>query len=75
MKTKPVDSMPRRGKHKLQDFISEFVRSDEKIVEVIFDSNDYKSPKVCYSCLHLAARNMNSGIKVHIRGDKVFMEK
>ena len=76
MKFEEVGSIPkRRSKHHLQDFIEEFVNSDAKIVKVIFSEHDYKSSKVCRSCLGVAAKKSGHRIKVSLRGEEVFLSK
>ena len=51
MKLIPVEAVPkRRGRHHLQDLIEEFVRGDDKVVQIDFSDHDYKSAKVCRSC-------------------------
>ena len=57
MKLIPVEAVPkRRGRHHLQDLIEEFVKSDDKVVKIDFSDHDYKSAKVCRSCLGVAAK-------------------
>ncbi len=48
MKLIPVEAVPkRRGRHHLQDLIEEFVRGDDKVVQIDFSDHDYKSAKHC----------------------------
>lgn len=76
MKFEEVEFIPkRRSKHHLQDFIEEFVNSDAKIVKVIFGEHDYKSSRVCRSCLGVAAKKSGYHIKVSLRGEEVFLSK
>ena len=76
MKLVPVESIPgRRTRHHLQELIEEFVNSDAKNVKIDFSSRDYKSGKVCRSCLGIAAKKSGHPIKVLIRGDEVFLSK
>lgn len=76
MKLIPVGEIPgRRGRHHLQDLIKEFVESDAKIVKIDFNDHDYKSSKVCRSCLGVAAKKSGHPIKVSIRGEEVFLSK
>lgn len=76
MKFEEVESIPkRRSKHHLQDFIEEFVNCDAKIVKIIFSEHDYKSSKVCRSCLGVAAKKSGHNIKVSLRGKDVFLSK
>lgn len=76
MKFVEVESIPkRRSKHHLQDFIEEFVNSDANVVKVIFSDHDYKSSRVCRSCLGVAAKKSGHHIKVSIRGEEVFLSK
>lgn len=76
MKLMPVESVPkRRAKHRLQDLIEEFVNSDAKVVKIIFDEDDYKTPKVCRACLGVAVKKSGYSIKVSIRGNEVYLSK
>lgn len=76
MKLEPVEFVPkRRAKHHLQDLIEEFVNSDAKNVKVIFSDYDYKSSKVCRSCLGIAAKTSGYQIKVSLRDGEVFLSK
>lgn len=46
MKLIPVEAVPkRRGRHHLQDLIEEFVRGDDKVVQIDFSDHDYKSAR------------------------------
>lgn len=68
MKLIPVEAVPkRRGRHHLQDLIEEFVRGDAQ--------HDYKSEKVCRSCLGVAAKHSGHPIKVSLREGVVYLSK
>ena len=70
MKLIPVEAVPkRRGRHHLQDLIEEFARSDA------FSEHDYKSEKVCRSCLGVAAKHSGYPIKVSLREGVVYLSK
>lgn len=76
MKLIPVESVPkRRARHHLQDLIEEFVNGDAEIVRIDFNDHDYKSSKVCRSCLGVAAKQSGYRIKVSIRDGEVFLSK
>lgn len=76
MKLVPVESLPkRRSRHYLQDIIEEFVNSNADIVKVDFSDHDYKSAKVCRSCLGVAAKKSGYYIKAAIRDGEVFLRK
>jgi len=76
MKFIPVDDIPmRRSKHDLRQFIEDFIESDAKIVKVIFSDQDYKSSRVCRSCLGVAVTKSGYNIKAVIRGEEVFLKK
>ncbi len=75
MKLVPVKSIPKRSYHPLQDMIEEFARSDNKIVRIDFTEHDYKSSKVCYSCIWNGVKRSGHMIKVTRRGEDVFMSK
>lgn len=76
MKLIPVEAVPkRRGRHHLQDLIEEFVKSDDKGVKIDFSDHDYKSAKVCRSCLGVAAKHSGHSIKVSLREGIVYLSK
>lgn len=76
MKLIPVESVPeRRGKHRLQDLIQEFVDSSADVVKVDFSERDYKSASVCRSCLANAIIRSRCSVKVWRRGDEVFLSR
>lgn len=76
MKLIPVEAVPqRRSRHHLQDLIEEFVRSDAKVVKIDLSEHDYKSAKVCRSCLGIAAKRFGHTIKVSLREGVVYLSK
>ncbi len=76
MKLIPVEAVPkRRGRHHLQDLIEEFARSDAQVVKIDFSEHDYKSEKVCRSCLGVAAKHSGYPIKVSLREGVVYLSK
>ena len=76
MKLIPVESVPkRRSRHHLQDLIQEFVNGDAKVVKIDFGVYDYKSSKVCRSCLGVAVKKSGYHIKVSLREGEVFLSK
>ena len=76
MKLIPVEAVPkRRGRHHLQDLIEEFVKSDDKVVKIDFSDHDYKSAKVCLSCLGVAAKQSGYPIRVSLREGIVYLSK
>lgn len=76
MKLIPVEFVPkRRGRHHLQDLIEEFMRGSDKIVKIDFFERDYKSAKVCRSCLGVAAKHSGYPIKVLLREGVVYLSK
>lgn len=76
MKLIPVESLPkRRARHHLQDLIEEFVNGDAEIVKIDFSDHDYKSSKVCRSCLGVAAKKSGHQIKVSLRDGEVYLSK
>lgn len=76
MKLIPVEAVPkRRSRHHLQDLIAEFVKSDDKVVKIDFSDHDYKSAKVCRSCLGVAAKQSGYPIKVSLREGIVYLSK
>ena len=76
LKMEKVERVPGvNAKKKLQQFIEEFVNSDAELVKVHFEETDYKSPKVCRSCLANAVIRSGHKIKVFLRGTEVYMSK
>lgn len=77
MKLQYVDSLPsaRRGKHDVQNLIKEFVDSDAKIAKVDFNEHDYKSPSVCRNCIAVSVKRSRRPVKVHQRGNDVYLTK
>lgn len=76
MKLVPVGGVPkRRSKHHLQDLIEEFVTMDADVVKIDFNDHDYKSAKVCRSCMGVAAKKSGYAIKVSLRDGEVFLSK
>ena len=73
----PVDDVPERraDRHNLQNFIEEFVNSGAKIVRIDLSEHDYKSYKVCASCMHTAVKRSKHLIKVLIREGNVYLKK
>lgn len=77
MKLVKVKELPKgkASKHNLQNTIQEFVNSDDRIVKVDIDAHEYKSIRVCYSCMGVAAKRSKHPVKVHIRNGVVYLEK
>jgi len=73
MKLKPVDEIPEWGKggryHRL---LREFLKSPHRYVEVV----DFKvKPRTVYRQFIQAVKRGGYPVKVHLRGDRVFLEK
>ena len=76
MKLIRVDTLPKKNvKKRVQEFIKEFADSDMKIAKVDFTERDYKSPRVCYSCIGVAIRRSKRPVRVCMRGDEVYLTK
>ncbi|MCM1524244.1 MAG: hypothetical protein NC120_07265 [Ruminococcus sp.] len=76
MKMIPVNDIPCiRRRHDLADFLKEFADGGDTTVKVDFTEYDYISAKVCYLCLHNAAKRHGYNIKVMIRENEVFLTK
>jgi hypothetical protein len=77
MKLVPVDELPkeRRPVHKLQKLIKEFCDGDNKIVKIDLDSRDYQDVQSAYSSLYKAAKFSKRPVKVHKRGDEIYLTK
>ena len=76
MKFIPVEAVPkRRFKHHLQDLIEEFVKGDAEVVKIDLHEHEYKSAKVCRSCLGIAAKKSGYPVKVFYRDGVVYLSK
>lgn len=76
MRAIPVDNLPkRRTRHRLQDFIADFIKCEAKVVKIEFSERDYKSAKVCRNCLDVAAKSSGYSIRACIRDGQVFLVK
>lgn len=51
------------------------MRGDDKVVQIDFSDHDYKSAKVCRSCLGVAAKHSGHPIKVSLREGIVYLSK
>ena len=72
-----VDSVPKRrgNRHDLQSVIKTFVESDAKFCRIELAPDEYKSWKVCYSCLRIASKRSGHKIKVQCRNEDVYLVK
>ncbi len=76
MKMIPVNEIPRRGRHDLQNIINEFVNGNDDIVRIDYNDRDYKSAKVCYCCFwNAVTRSGFRYIKVVKRGNEVYLRR
>lgn len=78
LKLKEVEGIPVSGKrHDLQSLIKEFADSSYSVAEIEFKfGSDYVSARVCSSCIANAIkRSRRYGVKVSLRGDRVFLVK
>lgn len=72
----PVDQIPKkRGYHKLQEMLEEFVKSPNDVVKVQIKEGEYKSPSSCVKSLYCAVKRSGYAIKIHMRGDDIYLEK
>jgi len=77
MKLKPVDRIPspqegRKGKSMYYNLVRQFLQSGHKYVEV---TEMKAKPKAVYQNLVKTVRTHNFPVKVHIRKDRVFLER
>ena len=76
MKLIPVEDIPNmKGRHHLQNIIEEFANGDTKTVKVELGEHEYKSAKICYSCLGVAIKKSGHPIKAVYRNGEVFLSK
>lgn len=77
MKLVAVTEVPKKrgGFRRLQKLIDEFVKSEHTAVKVEYDSNDYGSPTICYSCMCVAVKRSKHPVYVTKRGDEVYLVK
>lgn len=64
-----------RPRHDLQDLLSKFVDGNDDIVVVKFTKSDYKNSKTAHCAIWLAVKKSGYNIKVHKRGDDIYLEK
>ena len=76
MRFTEVTEVPKkRTYHKLKDELERFVQSGAKIARIDFYEGEYKSAVVAANCLRIAVvRHGFNGIKVHQRGDNVYLK-
>ena len=76
MKLVAVEQVPgRRENNKLQKLLEEFVYSKADVVKVNIEDSEYKSVHVAYNVLAVAVRRSKRPIKVHIRGNDIYLAK
>ena len=75
MKFVPTDRVPKRGYHKLQSMIEEFVNGPYDVVKIQIKENEYKNAKACCSSLYGAVRRSGYKIKIYMRGGDIYLEK
>lgn len=77
MRIVEVDRLPKKkaSRHNLQDMIKTFVDSDAKFVKIELAEEDYKSVKVCYSCMKVACGRSGYSVKVKMRDSEVYLVK
>ena len=77
MKLIPTEVLPKKkcARHDLQGLIHGFVDGGDNIVRVDITETDYKSPRVCYSCMTAAVRRSGYPVKVRIRNSQVYLVK
>lgn len=75
MKLVFIEELPekRRPKHSLQNVIDEFIDSGNEVAMIDFSDHDYKSPRVCYSCMWVAAKNSKHRVKAKMRDGGVYL--
>lgn len=75
MKIVPTDRIPKKGYHKLQDMIEEFVNGPYDLVKVQIREDEYKNAKSCCSSLYNAVKRSGYKVKICQRGNDIFMAK
>lgn len=77
MKLVFVEELPekRRSKHRLQILIEEFANGENEVARIDLDEHDYKSPRVCYSCMLTAVKRSARRVKVRMRDNDVYLVK
>lgn len=75
MKLVPVEKIPYRMNNRLQDILDGFAESDDDIVKIDFEENEYKSVRVAASVIAVAIKRSRHNMKVSVRGDQVFLFK
>ena len=76
MKLKLGAEIPRQRKNnRLQKILKEFVLSEQDTAEVCVEDHEYKSTRVLYSCMWVAAKRSKYNVRVILRGNRVYLKK
>lgn len=60
----------------LQSLITEFLKSDAKMVQIVFGEHEYKDSQSCYSSFYKAIKRSGyAGVRVVTRSGKVYLVK
>lgn len=70
-----VSDIPGKRKHRLQQFLEDFMLTRAKHYEVLYDEDEYKTPLIAYKCLMIAVKTSKLPIKVSYRAGRVFMTR
>lgn len=71
----PVEAVPQRNYHHLQDLINEFADGEAEVVRVHLGKDEYKTVTSARSCLGVAAKRSKRNVKVWLRGNQIFLSK
>ena len=76
MKIVPVDQVPKkRGYHKLQDMLEEFVKSPYDVVKIQIKEGEYKNAKACCTSLYGAVKRSGYKVKIYMRDNEIYLAK
>lgn len=76
MKLVAVEKVPeRRENNKLQKLIKDFADSNAKVVKITLGDREYASLESAYSVIGNACRRSKRPIKIHRRGDELYLAK
>ena len=75
MKGIVIAEIPGKRKHKLQQFLSDFMDTGAKHFEVQYDAGEYKSVMIAYKCMHIAVQASKLPIQVSFRRGRVYLTR
>ncbi len=75
MNFEAVKEIPKRTKHKLTNYLDEFMRMKEKTVRVHFTKGEYKTTRIGADCLKVAIKRKGYPIDVNVQEGYVYLTR